>query len=152
MTVAALITWIITAFGGLFLLTIWLIEYDREFQSVAATRLPIPVLSAHALLAIGGLVLWAIYLITDQDRLADFSVLILALAAVLGVTMAVRWIGVYRRYRSPGGAGRRGAAMVPTWAAVPPERHFPVPVVVGHGVFALTTIALVALTVLRSGS
>ena len=33
MSLAALLTWIITAGAGLYLLTIWLIEYDGEFQS-----------------------------------------------------------------------------------------------------------------------
>jgi hypothetical protein len=37
---AGLIAWILTAGAGLYLLTVWLIEYDREFQSAAATRLP----------------------------------------------------------------------------------------------------------------
>ena len=55
MPLAALLTWMMTAAGGLYLLTIWLIEYDREFQSVAATRLPVPVISSHALLAVTGL-------------------------------------------------------------------------------------------------
>ena len=58
MSLAALLTWIITAGAGLYLLTIWLIEYDREFQSAAATRLPVPVISAHALLAVAGLGVW----------------------------------------------------------------------------------------------
>jgi hypothetical protein len=40
---------------GLYLLTIGLIEYDHEFQAGAATRLPVPVIAAHALLAIIGL-------------------------------------------------------------------------------------------------
>ena len=39
MSLAALFSWLITVSGGLYLLTIWLIEYDREFQSGAATRL-----------------------------------------------------------------------------------------------------------------
>ena len=55
MSLAALFSWLITAGGGLYLLTIWLIEYDHEFQAGAATRLPVPVISAHALLAITGL-------------------------------------------------------------------------------------------------
>ncbi|HEX9352754.1 MAG TPA: hypothetical protein VF933_02895 [Streptosporangiaceae bacterium] len=51
MSLAALFSWMITAGGGLYLLTIWLIEYDHEFQSGAATRLPVPVISAHGLFA-----------------------------------------------------------------------------------------------------
>ncbi len=52
-----------TILGGLILLIIWIIEYDREFQSAAATRLPVPVIAAHALLGMGGLELWFIYLL-----------------------------------------------------------------------------------------
>ena len=49
MPFAALFSWLITTVGGLYLLTIWLIGYDHEFQAGAATRLPVPVISAHAL-------------------------------------------------------------------------------------------------------
>ena len=31
-------------------------EYDREFQTAAATRLPVPLISSHALLGLGGLI------------------------------------------------------------------------------------------------
>jgi hypothetical protein len=62
MSTAALFTWIVTILAGLTLLVIWIIEYDREFQTAAATRLPVPVISAHALLGMGGLMLWIGYL------------------------------------------------------------------------------------------
>ncbi len=68
MSVAALFIWMITILAGLILLVIWIIEYDREFQSAAATRLPVPVISAHALLAMGGLLLWISYLLLDEER------------------------------------------------------------------------------------
>ncbi|HTT51406.1 MAG TPA: hypothetical protein VMH35_08405 [Streptosporangiaceae bacterium] len=161
MPVAALLTWLMTAAGGLFLLTIWLIEYDREFQSSAATRLPVPVISTHALLAVTGLGFWAIYLLTGADKLSWIAAAILGVVAVLGLSMAVRWIGVYRVYGSHSrrhrvpvaapaglgggfGAGYAGQAT----AAIPPERHFPVLVVILHGVFALATIVLVLFTAL----
>ena len=67
MSIAALITWFSTALIGLYLLVIWLIEYDPEFQAEAATELPVPVISTHVLLAVSGLVLWAAYLITDAE-------------------------------------------------------------------------------------
>jgi hypothetical protein len=41
MAVEAMIAWIVIALAGLFLLAIWLIEYDPEFQHTAATRLPV---------------------------------------------------------------------------------------------------------------
>src|ERR1700753_2876163 len=102
MSVVALFTWIVAMLLGLVLLVIWMIEYDREFQSATATRLPVPVVSGHALLAMGGLILWISYLLLDQERLAWAAVAVLSAVAVLGLVMAARWIRVYRAYGSPG--------------------------------------------------
>ena len=68
---------------------------------------------------------------------------ILAVVAILGVTMAARWVPVQRNFAKPGRslAGRR---------AVPPERNFPVPVVIAHGLLGLTTIVLVVYSTLGS--
>jgi hypothetical protein len=143
MPLAALFTWIVTASAGLYLLTIWLIEYDREFQSAAATRLPVPVISAHALLAVAGLVVWAGYLITDTPRLAYAAALTLVVVATLGLIMAVRWIRVYRAHDAAAVRGERAGI------TVPPERNFPLSVVIGHGLFAVTTVVLVVVTALR---
>ncbi len=179
MPVFALITWIVTALGGLYLLAIWLIEYDPDFQRAAATRLPVPVVSSHVLLAVGGLVVWIIYLITHEDVFAWATTAVLAFVASFGLTMAVRWIGVYRAGPiDPPAAIMPGPAAGPrrprdawtpneAWAAsgsglpvpvgragglsVPPERHFPVSVVIGHGIFAIATIVLVLLTTLGVG-
>ena len=179
MSVLALITWIVTALGGLYLLAIWLIEYDPDFQHAAATRLPVPVVCGHVLFAVGGLLSWVMYMITDKRIFCWTTVGALGLIATLGLIMAVRWIGVYRTRPSqtsaqtvlvPDAAGREWPAEWATtqaWAtdtprsssgqarpgelAVPPERHFPVSVVIAHGIFAVTTIILVVLTVLGVG-
>lgn len=179
MDIAALATWITAAAGGLYLLSIWLIEYDKEFQAAAATRLPPLVLACHVLFAGGGLIVWAGYLIFDTASLAWMAVVALLLAATLGSTMAARWVGVYRETRelrqaAMVSAGGAQLAMSPSWpgsagepAATarrrrvaglsvpvdigPPERNFPLPVVIGHGLFAGTTLALVLLTALGVG-
>jgi hypothetical protein len=151
MAQAGLIAWIFTAGAGLYLLTVWLIEYDREFQAAAATRLPVPVISAHALLAISGLVIWGIYLLTDTGRLAWVATIILAPVALFGFIMAGRWVGVYRAHAAPGAVAGSGARAARNWTAVPPERHFPLSVVIGHGIFAAVTIVLVLLTTLGVG-
>lgn len=179
MPVIALITWIVTALGGLYLLAIWLIEYDPDFQRAAATRLPVPVISSHVLLAVGGLGMWVMYIVTEQDTFAWATIGVLAFVATFGLTMAVRWIGVYRAApvrapaavvtSRPGRAGELRDVWTPSEAlasggpnvlghqarpgelVVPPERHFPVPVVIAHGVFALATIVLVVLTTLGVG-
>ena len=181
MPVIALFTWIVTALGGLFLLAIWLIEYDPDFQRAAATRLPIPVISGHVLCAVSGLVAWILYLVTDESAYAWATVGLLGAVATLGLTMAFRWLGVYRSSPMPGltrpplpppgpppgpAISRRPRdawTPVQSWPAtgpgyaaavraaditVPPERHFPLAVVIGHGLFAVVTIVLVVLSVL----
>ena len=175
MGVVALIAWLTTACGGLFLLAVWLIEYDRGYQTAAATRLPIPVISAHAVLALAGVVVWGAYLLLDDDGLAWISVAILAAVLTLGLVMAARWLHVYRTSARPGrvqaevAAGARqdgptgaggdltasgrppGAVTAGAHQLVPPERNFPVPVVILHGVCAAVTIVLVVLTALEVG-
>jgi hypothetical protein len=162
MSLIALALWITTAGGGLYLLSIWLIEYDKDFQAVAATRLPPAVLAGHVLLALGGLFLWIGYVIADQDRLAWIALGAILLAATLGVFMATRWVGVYRATREMrrrlaeqkagrltlAGGTRRVATLDVDRDIGPPERNFPLPVVIAHGAFAAATIALVLLTVL----
>jgi hypothetical protein len=131
----------VTILGGLVLLVIWIVEYDSEFQSAAATRLPVPVISAHALLGMGGLELWVGYLVLNEKRLAWAAVAVLGTVAVLGLIMAARWIRVYRAFTAPGPSLTRRIA-------VPAERNFPLPVVVAHGILAVTTLVLVLLTAL----
>ena len=144
MSVAALFTWIFTILAGLILLIIWIIEYDPEFQSATATRLPVPVISAHALLGLGGLMLWIGYLLEDQKQLAWATVAALGTVASLGLIMAARWVRVYRTVVDPGPSLTR---QMP----VPPERNFPLPVVVIHGILAVTTLVLVLFTALGVG-
>src|SRR5438270_11909883 len=139
MSVIALFTWISTILAGFVLLTIWIIEYDAEFQTAAATRLPVPVISAHALLGLGGLMLWIGYLLLNQKRLAWATVAALGAVAVLGLIMAASWVRVYRTVGNPGPSLTRNAI-------VPPERNFPLPVVLLHGILAVTTLVLVLFT------
>ena len=120
MSTASLFAWIATVLVGLLLLVIWLMEYDPQFQSATATRLPIPVISTHALLGMA-LLLWGAYLLADEDRLAYATLADLGIAVVLGLTMAARWIRVYRTYR---GTPRRDPSATQI-VTVPPERHFP---------------------------
>jgi hypothetical protein len=143
MSIAALFAWMATVLVGLVLLIIWLMEYDREFQSGAATRLPVPVISVHALLGIGGLMVWGFYLIGDEEQLAWGTIADLGVVVLLGLIMAARWIGVYRAYAAP------DSSMV---VSVPPERHFPRSLVAIHGMLAFSTLVLVVLSVLSDGS
>ncbi len=70
-------------------------------------------------------------------RLAWYTLIALVAAASLGTTMAIRWISVYRaQYYSQ------------STELGPPERDFPLTVVIARGVFAVTTPTLVLLTAL----
>jgi len=108
------------------------------------------------LFAGGGLLIWIDYILSDSERLAWVSVAALGVAATLGVVMAIRWIGVYRAVRArarPVLAGQLGQVAVLDRAVPegPPERNFPLPVVIAHGSFAAGTLTLVLLTALGVG-
>ena len=96
MVFAALISWIMTVSAGLYLLVIWLIEYDISAPGGAVTRLPRTVISGHGLLASSGLLVWIGYLIVDRDMLAWIALAALVAVALLGFTMLGRWIMVKR--------------------------------------------------------
>ena len=142
MGVAALISWLVTALFGLYLLAVWLIENDVTGRGAAASRLPAPVIFGHVLLALTGLVFWVIHLLSGSEA-ALAAVGILGGVATLGLTMFTRWIPVHRAYvAAEAKAGR------PAELDFPAERAFPVSVVAGHGLLAGTTFTLVLVTML----
>jgi hypothetical protein len=147
MNIAALIFWVVTALGGFLMLGIWI---TRGGPRTGTSRLPVPVLFGHLALAAAGLVVWIIYLINDSEALAWTAFVLLVPVALLGLTMLARWIPVYRA-RAAVPAGARTAPAGGCEAGAPPERHFPVPVVAGHGLFAVITVVLVLLTALGVG-
>ena len=148
MGVAALISWFVTAFVGLYLLAVWLIENDVSHRGAVASRLPGPVISGHILLALAGLVIWVIHLLTHSSTLGWTALGTLIAVAVLGLAMFTRWIPVHVAYvtAESGKHGRRVADY-----DFPAERAFPLPVVVGHGLLASTTVTLVLLAMLGVG-
>lgn len=140
MDIAALIAWVITALGGFYMLGTWL---SRGGARGGRSRLPVPVVFGHFVLAAAGLVVWIVYLIADKDVLAWTAFGLLVPVALLGFAMLARWIPVYRaRSAAPAAAGA---------PSEPAERYFPVPVVAGHGLFAVITVVLVLLTALGIG-
>jgi hypothetical protein len=130
----ALITWVIAALGGFIMLGVWLRRGAARRTGGASTRLTPPLVFGHFLLAAVGLVVWIIYVITDATALSWIALALLVVVAALGFTMFGRWIGQRRQ---------------PIEAGATAERHFPVAVVAGHGVFAATTLVLVLLVALE---
>ncbi len=135
MNVFALITWFVTVFAGLYLLAIWLIEYDISAPGGAVSRLPRTVISGHVLLAVTGLVAWIGYLIVDRDMLAWIALATLVAVALLGFTMLGRWIMV-RRAISAAVRARPRDALARARGTMPAESHFPILVAAAHGLLA----------------
>jgi hypothetical protein len=93
----------------------------------------------HGGLAATGLAVWIGYLVLRTTALAWAALGVLALVAVLGATMFGLWL------RAGHGQPRGRHVAGPRHAA---EDHFPPPAVIVHGVFAVSTVALVAVTAL----
>jgi hypothetical protein len=134
---AALIVWVITALGGFGLLGIWLRHGGLAAASRPGTRIRPPLIFSHMGLAATGLVLWIIYLAADKDGIAWAAVIVLGPVAILGFSMLAIWI--QRRSAAPAAVGPAGGE------DRPPEQHFPVPVVVLHGLLAVGTLTLAIL-------
>ena len=139
-----------TVCAGLYLLAVWLIEYDISAPGGAVSRLPRTVISGHALLASSGLVAWIGYVVVDREVLAWIALAALLAVVLLGLTMLGRWIMV-RRAVAAALRARPRDAFARARVAAPAESAFPVPVVVAHGLLAFSTLTLVLLTVLGVG-
>ena len=129
---AALISWVLTAGGGFVLLAIWLRNGGMSQRASGEIR-PYLILG-HFALAATGLVLWIIYVATDNDALAWIAFAILVAVALLGWTMFAVW---YQRRQGISAAGTEAPG------GTPAEQRFPVAIVALHGVLAVTTVVLV---------
>jgi hypothetical protein len=146
---AALIVWVITALGGFGLLAIWLQRGGIQQADQPGRRIRQPLIFTHLLLAAGGLVVWIIYLASDSRALAWVAFGVLLVVASLGFGMFALWL--QRRQAAPVPMGAGGVGMAGLEGSVPAEQHFPVPIVVVHGLVAATTLVLVLLAALKVG-
>jgi hypothetical protein len=129
MAVAALITWLVTAAGGFVMLGRWI--SGGGHRPGAGGRLSPGLVFGHFALAAIGLVLWIVYVAVDSEALAWIAFVLLLPVALLGFTMLLRWL-----------PARRGGGV---------ESRLPLPVVVGHGAFAVVTVVLVLASALGLG-
>jgi hypothetical protein len=141
MGTASVIAWILTAGGGAFMLAKWV--GGGGHQKPSATHLPPGAVFGHFALAALGLVLWIIYLVTDNDPVGWVALALLIPVVILGVVMVARWLPARRGQPQPVGAQSAQVGEAP-------ERSFPVAVVVGHGVLAVVTIVLALLAITAS--
>ena len=145
---AALITWLAAVLAGLYMFAVWLIENDATERHPAASQLQPLVIFTHLLLALTGLVAWGAYLLLDDEALAWVALALLAVIALLGLTMFAKWIRVHHDpVPLASGVQHPGQAAV----AVPAKGIFPVAVVAAHGLLAGATLVLVLLTAIGIG-
>jgi manganese efflux pump family protein len=142
MAIAALVTWLVTAGFGFFMLMRWVRRGGLRRGRDAATHFPPALVFTHFGLAAGGLVAWVLYVVTDSSVLAWAAFADLALVAALGGFLVRRWTLDGRAAMAAGGSSP------PVELA---EQHIPRPPVVLHGVFAVSTVVLVLLSALGVG-
>jgi len=142
---AALITWVITALGGFGLLGIWLQRGGLRQADESGRRIRPPLIFSHMLLAASGLVLWIVYLANDKKGFAWAAFAVLLVVASLGFGMLALWLQRRQAAIAVGGSATMAEGSTPA------EQHFPVPVVVVHGLIAATTLVLVLLSALDVG-
>lgn len=142
MRFAALVAWTFTALLGGYLLATWIANGGlRRRGGQRSSRFAPQLIFGHAGLAAAGLAAWVTYLILGTPALAWSALAVLAVVATLGATMFGLWL------RSGHGRPQGRHIAGPRHAA---EDHFPPPAVLLHGLFALTTVALVLTTALQA--
>ena len=148
MSLAALITWLITAGLGFFMLIRWATRGGLRKVEGAGTHLPPVRVFTHFGLAAAGLILWIVYLVTGNTTLAWIAVADLVVVASIGVIMARQWA---KDGRAAMAAVTAGAVRSDAGGVDLAEQHIPRPPVVIHGIFAVSTLVLVLLSALGIG-
>jgi hypothetical protein len=144
MDVNGLIAWIATIGVGLAMLSIYLGHGGlRQFRAGRRRLRPQLVLS-HTALGFAGIGVWVAFLITDDELLAWIAFGLLVAVTVVGTVSYYVWqrrrLGAVKATSSSWDLPAGALAS----ARLPAEQHFPVGVVLVHGVFAVGTIVLVA--------
>ncbi len=145
--VAALITWLTTAGLGGTLVLLWAARSGARTSRGARITygrpppyIPLPLVVAHVLLAMTGLVVWSAYLVLEVDQLPWVTLAVLVPVALLGYGMFLRWLG-----------SRRALRVARVSSRAPAESRLPTAVVICHGMVGVATVLLVLLTALRVG-
>lgn len=134
---AALGTWIVTVDGGLLLLGLWLRAGGLRRRR-RGPRIGPELVFVHLSLAATALGLWIAYLATGRFVFAVSALGVVVGAATLGFTMFGIWL-VHRLVTA------EARSLAPE--ARPVDQRLPVVIIALHGLFAATTIGLVAYVV-----
>lgn len=142
MSIAALITWVITAALGTYMVATWR-KHGGLRSGSPATHLPPVRVFTHLGLAVVGLLVWIVFVMTGMTVWAWVAVADLVLVALLGAILVRRWI-IDGRQAMSGAASASSVELA--------EQHIARAPVVLHGVFASITVILVLLTALGVGT
>ena len=139
--------WVATAGVGLSMLVIWLTRGGAHQRREAQERLRPQLVFSHVALAVLGLGLWIAFLVTGDEVLAYVTLGTLAIVAVLGSTSYYIW--QKRRLGRIKATSTSWDVPLPVMGStdMPAEQHFPVAVVILHGVYAVVTVVVVTLIV-----
>jgi manganese efflux pump family protein len=158
MSIAALIAWLVTASIGSYLLGSWIAHGGSlRRRGSAGLGLPPPVIVGHAGLALTGLAVWTSYLVTGQAALAWVAVGVLLPVAGLGMATLIIGLPQQSRLAAEGGTAQpfslngRSAERL-TIQPGGTSRARLLLLIAGHGVFAVTTIAVVLLAALGTAA
>jgi hypothetical protein len=148
MALTALATWIITALGGGYMLAVTLRTGNPDTPTTGS-HLPPSVMFLHPLAAVAGLCVWIAFVANGERVLAWIAAVDLLLVAGLGDILLVCWLKNRRQARAE--TSPRAAVLEGPTAGLA-EQQIPVAAVVGHGLLAVLTIALVFLSALGVGN
>ena len=168
---ASLGAWLLAAGSGAYMLGVWISHGGIRRLLTGGPRLQPVVIVGHVTLAAAGLMVWIVYLTTDEAALAWTAVGLLLPVAGLGMALVTLGSSGEHVGAGVGSAGVVGAvtagtvapstvavgtATVGTVTAAGPRaapaaaarRGVPVLVVIGHGLLAAATVLLVLLAAL----
>ena len=119
MRFATLISWLLTASLGAFMLRTWLARGGLGRERARVDGLPPPLIFGHAGLALSGLLIWSGYVATGTRAVAWTAVGLLMVAISLGLCTVTLWTPYPAR--RPG--EWRAAARTDESAVVVPDNH-----------------------------
>jgi len=91
MRAAALISWLVTASLGAFMLRAWIARGGPRAERAKAGGLPPQLIFGHAAAALGGLLLWVAFVSSGVRPLAWAAVALLMVAVGLGLCTVTLW-------------------------------------------------------------
>jgi len=123
MRFATLISWLVTASLGGYMLRTWLVRGGLRRERAKAGGLPPPLIFGHAGLALSGLLIWAAFVASGARPLAWTAVGVLMLTVGLGISTVTLWTPYPAR--RPGSDGMRRPGTKRRWSSRTPRRARP---------------------------